>query len=322
MGHPSPPSKHDTQPFIQHVYELRRRLFYVSLSVVLFAAVGYFIQKQLVQFLLLPARGQQFIYTSPGGGLNFIFQICIYFGIALSTPVIIYQILKYIEPLIHTGTKRIVIRYSFFSAVLALFGGAFGYYLGLPVALRFLAHQFTTSQIQPLLTIQEYMSFLVIYLVGAAMLFQIPLVITFINRIKPLKPRKLLAAERYVVAVAFIAAAIMTPTTDVFNQLIFAGPIIAMYQLSVGLVYFQNRKRSRQALPVPIAVPQKLEEVPVAEVLDNRTGSTAYSFGSFNSISEPYPKARPAYRPMAPVHSNANGPLILDVFAPPSSEAL
>ncbi|HVS78691.1 MAG TPA: twin-arginine translocase subunit TatC [Candidatus Saccharimonadales bacterium] len=242
-------------PFIEHIHELRQRLFYVAASVVVFGTAGYFIQQQLVRWLLKPSKGQQFIYTTPTGGLNFLFEVCIYFGITLSIPVFIYQVLRYIEPLIHHHTKRLVLRFSLVSWLLALGGAAFGYYLGLPVALNFLSHQFTTSQIKPLLTIQEYMSFVTIYLLGSALLFQVPLILLFINRIRPIPPRKLLGFERYFIAIAFIAAAIMTPTPDVFNQALFAGPIIVVYQLSILLIYLKNRRPKRRAETAQAAKP-------------------------------------------------------------------
>jgi len=231
-------------PFIEHVYELRRRLFFVAISITIFSTLGYFVQQQLVHFLLKPSKGQQFIYTTPGGGLNFLFQVCIYFGITLSIPVLIYQALKYIEPLIHHHTRKMMIVFSASSWLLAIGGAAFGYFVGLPIALNFLAHQFTTAQIKPLLTIQEYMSFVIIYLMGSALLFQIPLILMFINRIKPLSPKKLLSYERYLIALAFIAGAIMTPTPDMINQLLFAGPIIIIYQLSIAIIFIRNRRRS------------------------------------------------------------------------------
>ena len=226
------------------MYELRHRLFKVALSVIIFSSVGYGIQQQLVRILLKPAHGQQFIYTSPIGGLNFLFSVCLDFGFVLSIPVLVYQALKYLEPLIHEHTKSVVIRYSMVSGVLAAGGGVFGYFLGLPIALRFLSHQFTNNQIHPLLTIQEYMGFVTIYLLGSALLFQLPVIILFINRIKPLKPGKLLGFERYMVLAAFVAAAIMTPTTDVFDQLVFAVPIMVMYQVAIILVYLRNRRHS------------------------------------------------------------------------------
>lgn len=230
-------------PFIEHLYELRRRLFYVALSVIVFSALGYFVQQQLVGWLLRPSKGQQFIYTTPAGGLNFLFQVCIYFGLTLSIPVMIYQILRYMEPLLRHHHHRSMLRFGMGSWLLAIVGAVFGYYVGLPVALHFLSHQFTTAQIKPLLTIQEYMSFVTLYLMGSALLFQIPLILAFINRIRPMPPRKLLGFERYYVALAFIAAAIMTPTPDMFNQLLFVGPILAAYQVGIVCVYLQNRRR-------------------------------------------------------------------------------
>lgn len=229
-------------PFIEHLYELRRRMAYVAVSMVFFGVGAYFIQQQLIAALLRPASGQQFIYTSPGGGINFLFQICIYAGIIMSVPVMVMQLIKYFEPLISKRSKRFIIRCGIFSIVLAMFGVAFGYFIGLPSALHFLARQFTTEQIQPLFTIQEYMSFVSIYLIGSAILFQIPLIMLFINRITPLKPMKLFKAERFVVLAAFIIAAFITPTPDIFNQVIIAGPIIVVYQLGICLVWFTNHR--------------------------------------------------------------------------------
>ncbi len=238
------------RPFLEHVHELRKRLYYIAVSVASFTLAGYFIQQQIIAWLLKPSHGQQFIYTTPGGGLNFLFQVCLYFGIALSIPVIVYQVVRYLEPLLASHTKRLIFHYSFYSVVLAIAGGAFGYYLGLPLLLHFLSHQFTSVQIRPLLTIQEYMSFITVYLLGSVLLFQLPLIISFINRIKPLRPRRLLSFERYVIAFAFIASAIMAPTTDILNMLFFALPILVMYQLSVLAVYLRNRRHGESRVEV------------------------------------------------------------------------
>lgn len=246
QNHQQQANSEEKLPFLEHLYELRRRLFWVAVSVIIFSSVGYGIQQRLVHILLRPSHGQQFIYTSPIGGLNFLFQVCLYFGFVLSIPVFVYQLLRYLEPLIRENTKNLVARYSIVSGILALGGGLFGYFLGLPVALRFLSHQFITAQVRPLLTIQEYMSFVTIYLLGSALLFQLPVVILFINHIKPLRPAKLLSFERYMILVSFVAAAIMTPTTDVFDQLIFAIPIMLMYQVAVVMVYFKNRGNKRR----------------------------------------------------------------------------
>jgi sec-independent protein translocase protein TatC len=195
----------------------------------------------LVDFILAPAKHQQFIYTSPGGGIGFLFQLCTYVGIIFSIPVIVYQILQFLAPVMHKNVRQYIIRGSIFSAVLAVIGFCFGYFVGLPIALHFLGHQFTTRQIHPLFSIQEYMSFVMIYLVGSVLLFQIPLIMMFINRIRPYNARKLFKYERHVIVIAFIVAIIMAPTTNVFDQLIIAVPTILMYQLGIFLVWRQNR---------------------------------------------------------------------------------
>jgi sec-independent protein translocase protein TatC len=233
------------RPFIEHIRELRQRLFYIGLSIGVVAIATYFVQQHVVSILLRPTHGQQFIYTSPGGGVSFLFQVCVYLGIAVSIPVIAYQVLRYLEPLLTKESRRFIAIGSTVSGLLAFGGMIFGYYIGLPAVLHFLLHQFVTKQIHPLLTIQSYISFVMVYMVGSALLFQVPLILLFINRIKPLKPKKLLHAERWVIAGAFLVSGIMNPTPQILSQLAVAGPLILMYQFGIGLIWVINRGQHR-----------------------------------------------------------------------------
>ena len=237
----------EKQPFLEHVYELRRRLFYIIVSVSIFGSAAYGIEHKIVDALLRPARHQEFIYTTPGGGLDFLFRLCIYVGIACSIPVIVYQILRYLEPLLQFNTRRIVAIGSIASGILAIAGMTFGYFIGLPAAMHFLMHQFVTPQIQPLLTIQSYMSFVLVYMLGSALLLQVPLILLIINRIKPLQPKKLLSLkyERWVIVIGFVGGALMNPNPNLMAQLIVIGPIIVAYQVGVLLVWFANRGTKR-----------------------------------------------------------------------------
>ena len=269
-----PHSADKRAPFAEHLYELRRRLYYIAISVVLWGAAIYFVQQHIVNILLRPAHGQHFIYTSVGGGIDFLFRICIYGGIILSLPVIVYNTLRFVEPLVSHGTRRFIFIGSFISGLLALFGIVFGYFVGLPAALYFLLHQFKTVQIQPLVTIQSYLHFVIVYMVGSALLFQLPLLLVFINRIKPLKPKRLLHYERWVILIAFVMSGLMNPTPNVLSQLLVAGPFILMYQVGIVIIAVINRsKRSAHAetaleqndfavntqqqspMPTPLAVP-------------------------------------------------------------------
>jgi sec-independent protein translocase protein TatC len=232
-------------PFIAHITELRKRLFYIGASVGLSGAAAIAIQSQLTTVLLKPAGDQQFIYTTPGGGFDFVFKLCLYTGIGASIPVIVYQLIRYLQPLVKEQTKRFVAICSLWSSILALGGMAFGYFFGLPAAMHFLLKGFSSDRIEALISIQSYMSFVLVYLLGSALLFQLPLILLVINRFKPIKPKTLMKQQRWFILGAFIIGAIISPTPDIRNQLMLSGPIILMYQLSIILIWAINRRQRR-----------------------------------------------------------------------------
>lgn len=229
-------------PLIEHLQELKRRLFYVAVSITIGGGIAFGLESQVIAGLLRPSHGQKFIYTSPMGGINFLFSVCLYLGVALSLPIIVYHFLRFIQPLMKDTTARFVLIGSAVSGVIALIGIVFGYFVGLPAALQFLFHSFHNPQVQALITIQAYMSFVTAYLLGSALMFQLPLFLIFINRIKPLKPGTLLKYERHVIIASIIVGFIMNPSPNIISQSFVVVPIIAMYQVGIGIVWLINRR--------------------------------------------------------------------------------
>lgn len=283
----SPAPNHVVLPFVEHVQELRRRLYYIATSIIIWGCAAYGVQQHIVNILLRPAKGQHFIYTTPGGGLDFLFRICVYSGIILSLPVIVYNCLRFIEPLMSKASTRFILWGSAISGVLAVAGMIFGYFLGLPAALHFLLHQFTTAQIEPLVTIQSYFGFVVMYMVGAALLFQLPLLLILINRIKPLNPRRLLGYQRWVILIAFILAVLMNPTPNIISQLLVAVPFVLMYQIGIGLIALINREKR-----VP-QVRQLAKQDMTAQMKRQQAATTALPFGQQRPVSATSKPRRP-----------------------------
>ena len=236
---------HQTLPFIEHLHELRRRLFIVAVSVLVWSGLAYAVEHRIVEWLLQPAHGEKFIYTAVGGGIDFLFRVCLYTGILFSIPVILYQILRYLQPLLKQHSLKFIYIMSGTSGILAIAGVAFGYYLGLPSALQFLLHQFGGESISALITIQSYLSFVILYLVGSSLLFQVPLILFIINRIKRLKLRTLFKYERWVILISFIIGAIINPSPRIYDMTILAVPMILSYQVGIFLVWFTNRKHTQ-----------------------------------------------------------------------------
>jgi sec-independent protein translocase protein TatC len=230
------------KPFIEHLRELRTRLVFVCLAIIAGASAAYPLRQTIIDFLVAPAGEQQFIFTSPTGGFDFVFKVCIAAGVVASIPVIIFNLLRYLQPLFPKASLKTATLGMLFSVFLAFVGMTFAYTVGLPAALNFLLQTFLTGPVEALITIQAYMSFVVIYMLGAALIFQIPLVLLFINRIKPLRPSKLFKQQRWVILISFIIAVIITPTPDVASLLILAIPMIIMYQLGIVLIMIANRR--------------------------------------------------------------------------------
>jgi hypothetical protein len=137
-------------------------------------------------------------------------------------------------------------RIFFLSILLMVAGILFAYVYAIPGALKFL-YGFAESYVEASLTAESYLNFIVGYVLGLGAVFQLPLLLFIIHKIKPLTPIGLLKSERWVIVLAFVAAALITPTPDPMNQTIIAMPIILMYQFGVFAILYSLRKEKKAA---------------------------------------------------------------------------
>lgn len=247
--------------FAEHVSELRRRLMWSLLFVAIGAGIGYALHSEILRVLQTPLNDSLY-YTAPTGAFSFIIKVCVVFGFITALPVVVYQIFAFFGPLLTSHKRRTIVGYVCMSVLLAAAGITFAYFISLPAALQFLTNfGGDSANIQALITADEYFSFVLAYIAGFALLFQLPLVISFINKVTPLKPVQLIGGTRYVILGSFIAAAIITPTPDPLNQGLMAGPIILLYFLSVIVVMFTNAVRHRKQRQ-----PAVVTDVPIAQL--------------------------------------------------------
>lgn len=232
--------------FLEHIYELRTRLFWIVASLLVASSVGFYFKDLLIAFIKAPLDGEKLIYLTPGGGFSFIFTVCLYFGALLTIPVVMYQIYRFLQPVFGMTSRKLIAAIIFVSSCLAAFGAVFGYFFAIPAAIEFLT-TFAGDAVAPSLTAESYLGFVVAYMLGMAVLFQLPLLLYIIDYVKPFPPGGLLGSQRFVVVGAVIAAALITPTPDIVNQAIVAGPIIIIYQLGVIAVYLRHRALRRAA---------------------------------------------------------------------------
>lgn len=230
-----------------HLRELQGRFFSTAIVFVLIAAAAYPFFGQIADWLLAPLKeGQDLVYLTPGGAIGFMLTVCLYVGLIGTLPLLIYHIYGFLMPAVRQSRLRTVLAYTIASLILAISGVLFAYYVSLPAALHFLT-SFELNHINPMLTIDSYISFIMTYMLAGAALFQVPLVMMIINSVKPLPPKKLMSYQRHIILASFIIAAVISPTPDALNQTLLASPLIVMYQIGIIIVWRINARANKRA---------------------------------------------------------------------------
>ena len=266
---------------LEHLHELWLRI--VSSVVMAFIGGGaaYFFRAEIINFLQRPLH-QTLYYTSPMGSFQFIMQVCLLVGIILALPMLIYNVLRFIEPAFNRRFSRFLLLSVLLSSlILAALGVAFGYYLTLPFALQFF-NSVGTSALHPLISVNEYFSFILGYLATFAVVFQLPLLLLFINHIKPFTPGGLSKWRGKLYIGAFAVSLIMPSSPDPLSQISLAIPIIVLYEFSLFILWNVNRKHRRKPEvseavemhspptpklePIHEFVPAEIKDIPIPEV--------------------------------------------------------
>lgn len=237
------------QSFQAHLQELRTRLLWYTGFLVSGTILGYTLHTQILDILIRPLN-QPIFYVSPAGGFDFVLKISLFFGFLISLPILMYHSVRFIEPALPKRLPRLLLTVLITSSILLLLGMGFAYFVSLPAALYFLG-KFATGDIKAMISTTEYFSFVTRYLIGFGLVFQLPLVMIATNSVQKIPTKTLLKYERLVILVSFVTAAVLTPTPDIFNQLIMALPIIVLYQLTVIAVWVINSRKRTRYLDLP-----------------------------------------------------------------------
>lgn len=285
--------------FMDHVQELKSRLFWVAAFFVVAAAASYPFFQTIVDLLIKPLGNHKLYYLSPAGGFSFIIKVCMYAGFIGALPAVIYHLYKFIAPVMKKEHTRAVIGYTIASTLLAVAGMVFAYLVSLPAALHFLT-DIDVKQVTAMLTIDAYMSFIIAYLIAGALLFQLPLIMLIINSVTPLKPSKLMGFQRHIIIGSFVVSAVISPTPDAVNQTLLAAPMIVMYQIGIILVWLVNRrKKQRVAIVNPKKTDSPSATVPIPAVAVSSLAGASVLQQELQPSSSSVVAVKPTVRPVA-----------------------
>jgi sec-independent protein translocase protein TatC len=219
---------------LAHLQELRIRAI-ISLAALFIAAIcGFPFAAIFLKILRLPT-GQavdKLAVFSPQEAFLIHMRIAFLLGFTVSLPVILYQAWRFISPAVDTRFKRHAASFVFSSSFAFLIGGTFAYFILLPAALKFLL-SFAQGDLEPVISAQNYISFVIAIIFGTGLIFQMPVLSFILTKTGIINPGTLRRKRRFAIPAIFIAAAVITPTTDAFNLLIFALPMLLLYEVSI-----------------------------------------------------------------------------------------
>ncbi len=232
---------------LEHIEELRFRLFISAAFVIIGFGVSVFFGNEIIAFLKKPAeaRSQNFElqFIEPLELFVTYFRVSLLGGLILGMPMMVYQGLRFVSPGLDPNERRWLFATVFGTFALFLSGIAFAYYIALPPALGFLLDFGGGDIAKPNIRVGSYVDFVTRLLFWTGVSFQTPLVVMYLARFGIVSARQLLRWSRFAVVGAFVIAAIVTPTIDPVTQSLVAGPIIVLYFLGIVLAVFVQPRR-------------------------------------------------------------------------------
>ena len=235
--------------FFDHLEELRWRIIKSVVALIVASIACAFFSDFLVQQALLgPLRAAHLKVQvlTPYGIMLLYMEVVMFAGLIISMPVILFQLWRFIAPGLMPKERQYIWRIVFFTTFCFFAGVAFGYFVLVPTALTFFAG-FGTENIQLNIAADRYISFILSLIVGAGLVFELPMIAYFLTKLGFLTPAFMRHYRRHAIVVILIIAAVVTPTPDIVTQSLLAAPMFVLYEISILVSKFAQKKEPETA---------------------------------------------------------------------------
>jgi sec-independent protein translocase protein TatC len=232
----------------EHLEELRRCLLRSILAVVFGFLLSYQFVDLVFGWVVAPLRarlepGQSLIGTGVAEAFFTEIKVALVAGIFLASPVIFYQVWRFVAPGLHPHEKRLVVPFVLATSFFFAAGALFCYWVVLPLAFVYFLEQYRSLGVAPEIRIGEYFSFFFRMVFAFGLAFELPVLTLFFARLGLCDHTTLWRHGRYAVVAIFVLAAMLTPGPDVVSQVLLAVPLLFLYSLSIAVAYFWGRRR-------------------------------------------------------------------------------
>ncbi len=233
--------------FLDHLEELRWRIIKALLGIVVAIVLCGIFSDFIVNTIILRPLDHvnpplHLINTVPYGQITFYMMVVIVAALIVSSPWILYQLWKFVQPGLRPSEQMYISSIVGFTTFCFLSGVAFAYFIMLPYMLQFFT-SFGSPIIQNMITVDEYMSFVLQLILLSGLIFELPMISYFLARFGILTPAFMRHYRRHAIVVILFIAAVVTPTTDPFTMSVFSIPMVALYEISIWVAKMAQKKR-------------------------------------------------------------------------------
>lgn len=245
-------------PIMGHLGELRKRITYVAIVVVI-CMIAAFVEFKWVYKVLMHPLTQNTTITELSTlgvteGFMSVLKVSIYAGLIVSLPFILYQFWAFILPGLYEHEKRSVIPYTLGTTVLFLGGVAFGYFIVLPVGLKFMVG-YGDEMFNQLLRADSYIGFVSLFLLAFGIVFELPLVMLLLAWARIVDYKRMRKVRKYAILVEAIIAMVFTPSQDPVSMMLMLIPLIVLYEVGIGLAMMVAKRRAKREQAAALAEP-------------------------------------------------------------------
>jgi sec-independent protein translocase protein TatC len=245
--------------FLEHLEELRSRLIRMVMGIGVAFVLSLTFTDRLWNFVCQPAvqalknlgyNPPTLVQIAPMEAFNIIWmKLPIYCALFVGSPWVLYQVWAFISPGLYRRERRWAIPFILSSAGLFILGGVFAYFIAFRYGLTFLLSIGRGNYVTPMVSLSEYFDLFVNVTLGVALVFELPVLIFFLTLLRIVSPSFLLNHSRYAILIIFIVAAIVTPTPDVFNLMLFATPMCLLFFVGIFASYLLVLSREGRQFP-------------------------------------------------------------------------
>ncbi len=229
---------------LEHISEIRRRLIRCVIAVSVTTIISFIFAAQIFEILKSPAGEINLIFIEMTEMIGIYMKVSLVSGIILAMPYLVYQLIMFISPALTRREKKRVYLILPWVALMFVGGVIFAYFILVPPAVKFLV-TFGSDIATPQIKIGNYISIVSRLLLSIGLVFEMPVITTFLARLGIITPKWLSDKRKPAIILAFILAAIITPTFDPVNQTLVAAPLIILYEISIWLAKLVQRKPAK-----------------------------------------------------------------------------